>query len=532
MKSRWHVELLGQFQARSGDRLLSRFRTQKTGLLLGYLAFHAPRAERRDLLVELFWPESDLERGRRCLRVELTWLRHHLEGAEVAPGTVLIADRASVGLNVEVVSTDVGEFQDALRRAARGAKSGVRGEPQWDPQWLRRAVECYRGELLPGYGDEWVVRERARLAERYFEALGHLLRHLEGVGEFDRAVEYARQGVSADPLREETHRDLMRLLAASGQPQAGLRQYAELERLLREEMGAEPEAATCALAREIERVALLRATRDSRGITPSGATWLKSRSEGGPPAEEQVRLVSLLSVAIDRATAGAGSPVGEEDLREHRLLPAMVDAVLRNGGRIDRIEEDGMLAVFGVPQSHEEDPERAVRAALAIRSVACHLGLGIRAGVHTGSVNVTSADLARQPEETKGAPALRRGAAVERTERLRQMAQPGQILVGSVTRRLTRRAFVFASVPVDDLTPSRSATIFSVVEALPRPQKPYGVRGAAGGSDRSRRGAGQAPGRSERGRRRAGPDGLADRRGRDREIAAGGGAEGDVNLSP
>src|SRR5207244_5237407 len=72
----------------------------------------------------------------------------------------------------------------------------------------------------------------------------------------------------------------------------------------------------------------------------------------------------------------------------NRLLQAMVDVVLKYEGRIDRFQGDGLLAVFGVPHAHEDDPERAIRAALEIRAAAHHLELEVSAGMNTGAGDV------------------------------------------------------------------------------------------------------------------------------------------------
>src|SRR5207245_8051036 len=109
---------------------------------------------------------------------------------------------------------------------------------------LARAVELYRGELLPGCFSVWVLQERRWLAELYFQALGQLLAHLQREGEFQRALLYAHRGVSADPLREDAHRELIRLYAAAGQATAALQQYQELERILKEQLGAAPPPST------------------------------------------------------------------------------------------------------------------------------------------------------------------------------------------------------------------------------------------------------------------------------------------------
>ena len=68
--------------------------------------------------------------------------------------------------------------------------------------------------------------------------------------------------------------------------------------------------------------------------------------------------------------------------------PVMVDMVLKYEGRVDRFLGDGLLALFGLHQVHEDDPERAVRAAVEIREAARHLGLEVTAGINTGTVYV------------------------------------------------------------------------------------------------------------------------------------------------
>jgi predicted ATPase len=79
-----------------------------------------------------------------------------------------------------------------------------------------------------------------------------LTAHLEQSGALGQALEYARRAVQLDPLREAAQAVLIRLYAATGQPAAALRQYHELEQLLRRELGVAPEATLSNLARELE----------------------------------------------------------------------------------------------------------------------------------------------------------------------------------------------------------------------------------------------------------------------------------------
>src|SRR5205085_8810781 len=131
-------------------------------------------------------------------------------------------------------TTGVGEFRAAMQKAAGAASTSER------MLLLADAVELYGGELLPGCYDEWCLTEREHLTGAYLGALDALAELLEQTGDLDRAISYTRRGISADPLWEEGHQALMRLLAAAGQPTAALRCYREIEQRLQEQLGAEP----------------------------------------------------------------------------------------------------------------------------------------------------------------------------------------------------------------------------------------------------------------------------------------------------
>src|SRR5947208_1365870 len=75
-------------------------------------------ARPRDLLLELLWPEADLDAGRHNLSNALSVLRRVLEPAGVAPGTVILADHSAVRLNPDAVQTDVAAFEAVVEAAA------------------------------------------------------------------------------------------------------------------------------------------------------------------------------------------------------------------------------------------------------------------------------------------------------------------------------------------------------------------------------------------------------------------------------
>jgi class 3 adenylate cyclase len=116
-----------------------------------------------------------------------------------------------------------------------------------------------------------------------------------------------------------------------------------------------------------------------------------------------------------------------------------------HGGTIEKYIGDAVLAVFGVPRAHGDDPDRAVAAALALieRVRAVDPGLGVRVGVEAGEVLVAGPELpsgaADRPQRRSGDLSVT-GQAVNVAARLQQAAAPGQILVGQRAARACRRA--------------------------------------------------------------------------------------------
>src|SRR5713226_1403444 len=84
------IQLLGGLRVTlAGSDVAATF-PRKIGALLAYLACFLDRSRPRDLLIELFWPEADLEAGRASLRNALPLLRRLLEPSGVTPGSLLI----------------------------------------------------------------------------------------------------------------------------------------------------------------------------------------------------------------------------------------------------------------------------------------------------------------------------------------------------------------------------------------------------------------------------------------------------------
>ena len=154
---------------------------------------------------------------------------------------------------------------------------------------------------------------------------------------------------------------------------------------------------------------------------------------------DERRLVTVLFADLVGFT-GRSEASDPEQVRElQRAYFAVVAAeVERFGGSVEKYIGDAAMALFGVPQAHDDDAERALRAALAIREGVAALDdeLEVRIGVNTGEV-VGGLGGPQQGDYSVS------GDAVNVAARLQQRAAPNEILVGVMTRRLAYEAFGF-----------------------------------------------------------------------------------------
>ncbi len=231
--------MLGTLRLVRGPRITTRFRTHKAAALLAFLAHHCPQRHSRELLIDMLWPDMTLESGRSGLSMALSSLRSVLDGGEEGEATgpsVILAGRTTVGLDPERVTTDTGFFEETLARL----KTDREITPEDRLRRLEEAVAVYRGELPPGFYQEWIFAERARLQNLCREALLEISAGRLGAGDRPSALEAARRAAALDTLHEEAQRTYIRLLLESAQPAAALRQYRSLEDRFLQELGAAP----------------------------------------------------------------------------------------------------------------------------------------------------------------------------------------------------------------------------------------------------------------------------------------------------
>jgi DNA-binding SARP family transcriptional activator len=224
------LRLLGPFEARCHGTPLPRLRSRKGLRILALLVLRRDRPVERAWLAGALWPDSLHDQALSLLRRDLTDLRRALgaEAARIQAPTPRTLSLDLAGTDVDLVAFDV--------CVARG-----------DEMSLRKAVACYRGPLLEGWADNWLLEERAALEQACLAALESLARYAAERGEGDAAERYLRRAVAVDPLRESAHRALMQRLADAGRFAAALRTYRDLRLLLHRELNAAPDPLTTSL---------------------------------------------------------------------------------------------------------------------------------------------------------------------------------------------------------------------------------------------------------------------------------------------
>lgn len=249
----WSLRLLGGFELVGPDGTVDV--PPGVQRLLAYIALQG-RSVTRTRVADDLWPEADGTRAATSLRSAL-WRVGRL-------GALLVAGPQSIRLSPEV-GVDVADLGEMAAR--------LRDDAVDDAPFLA----SFNLELLPGWQDEWVTLERERLRQLELQVLDSLVAQRVERGRLGEAVDAAIRAIRLEPLRESSHRDLIRIYVAAGNRTAALTHYEGFAKLLHRELDIAPEPATTALVQPFLRA---RPTRSRSRTTPRGG----GRPNGSRPA--------------------------------------------------------------------------------------------------------------------------------------------------------------------------------------------------------------------------------------------------------
>ncbi|MEU4247446.1 AAA family ATPase [Amycolatopsis sp. NPDC026612] len=222
------VSLLGEQVIADDESGAVLTRSPRSVALVAHLVVHAGRAQPRRLIAGLFWPDSTDAQALTNLRRELHQLRRVLGD----PRSLAVTGHDLCWRDTRESRVDVREF-DVARRAALAAE-----DPGEAVAHARAALATYRGELLPGLADDWVLAARAELDRQCVELCDLICRTPSG--DPAAALAAARRRIALRPLEETGYRTLMGLQAEAGDRAGAVSTYHRCASVLERELGVVP----------------------------------------------------------------------------------------------------------------------------------------------------------------------------------------------------------------------------------------------------------------------------------------------------
>ncbi|MGB8699725.1 MAG: BTAD domain-containing putative transcriptional regulator [Thermosynechococcaceae cyanobacterium] len=243
MSSTLHIRLLGGFGLTYGDRPIIDIHSPRSQALLSYLLIHRDAPQSRQRLAFQLWTDSTDTQARTNLRKELSYLRRDLPDAEQF---LRIESKTLQWLPTAPFTLDAMAFETAVKAAETD-------DSDTQQAYLEQAIALYRGELLPGCEDEWILAERDRLQHLYVRALEQLIECLKAQQDYRLALNYAQQLLRMDTLNESAYCILMRLYHLNGDRANALQVYHRCMAILCEELGVDPSPTTRKLYEQLLR---------------------------------------------------------------------------------------------------------------------------------------------------------------------------------------------------------------------------------------------------------------------------------------
>ena len=414
--------ILGPLEVRAGGRQIP-LRGARQRELLAVLLLHANEIVSSDRLIDELWQGDPPSTAAKIVQNSVSQLRKLLE-----PG-LLVTRSPGYLLRVEREELDSERFERMVEDARADLAGGTASEAA---EQLRDAAELWRGPALADFSDAPFARaESARLEELRSAATEDRIEAELALGRHSELVPELEALVARHPLRERLRAQLMVALYRSGRQAEALRVYHETREVLVEELGLEPGRAL----QRLERAVLLQDPALELGPDEEAPAPQRPAEIARPEIRKTVSVVAADVLSL-------GGPHDPETLRRPmaRAVETVTDVLQRHGASTEGSTTGGVIGIFGVPEVHEDDALRAVRAATEARDALRELSpelerdwnvaVALRAGVNTGEVVAGNAT----------AHTLVAGDAVTVAARLQQAADPGEILLDEQTEELVHDA--------------------------------------------------------------------------------------------
>jgi DNA-binding SARP family transcriptional activator/class 3 adenylate cyclase len=466
--------MLGPFEVRIGGSPPVPLGGMRQRALLALLTLHAGEVVSTDRLIDQLWGAKPPPTALHTVQVFVSRLRGVLGPA----ADCLVTRGPGYVLEVDADGIDAARCE---RLYTSGRAAIATGDHSRAEDLLREALALWRGVPLAEFTYEAFAQAAiARLEELRLSIREELIEAELALGRHEQLVPELESFVREQPLRERPRGQLMLALYRCGRQAEALEDFRLARQTLIDELGVEPGLALRelneAILRQDPTLQLPRPSPESHGsestqpVDWSGEQASRVTDENRDmefPAEAEPsrpirKVVTVLFCEVCDPTELA--ELDPEVLTEvmARVSAAMLASISAHGGTIQNRTQDGVSAVFGVPQLHEDDAARAVRSAADIHARVRALGqehggpVRCRSGISTGLTLVGAG----------GSPVT--GQAVSVAAGIGAAAAAGEILLSSETLDLVRDAVQVEPLPHVMLRGgSRPVAVFRLVKVDP-----------------------------------------------------------------
>ncbi|GAB1823176.1 BTAD domain-containing putative transcriptional regulator [Herbidospora sp. RD11066] len=461
-----YFKMLGPLEVVHGDELVDLGGARQRATL-GLLLLNRNRVVASSQLVDSLWPKDRVPLSARKIVQNSVWRLRRVLSAN-GGSAALLSQPPGYMLRVAPEQTDVQNFH---QRVEAGRAKCAEGDLEAASLLLRQALELWRGPALADLvesGIDWpelIPVQDARLAalEDYFEVELDRGHHHQILAELQRTV-------ATEPLRERLCGQLMLALYRSGRQTDALNAYHALRTSLVEDVGLEPNPALRSLQQAIltQDPALVPVGMQKQIKLQTGSSRESAEEQPGPadvrpsPPVPQRRssspfepeAVPMPAVPVLRTMVVERKDVsvlivrcqGMGNMALEKAVATIRDEVERLGGTVVASIGSIWLALFGVPETGEDDAERAVLAALTIRdqldfpdAFGAETPIAVHVAVATGEA------LVGHHNDNDSAPSVS-GVLLDECQELLSQTPVGEIRVCENTRRATECGTTYLEV--------------------------------------------------------------------------------------
>lgn len=223
--------------------------TRRARDIFCYIATSKNRRVLKEVLIEAFWPDEDLETVEKNFHPTISHIRKALNSRQPFKQNFLIFRDGAYQLNPELsYSIDAEEFEQLIVEAEKAKREKDVARQR---ESLESAHKIYRGEFMSGVYEDWAEERRQFYSEQSARVVAALAKLSFSEKHWADALKYAGEALAVDPFREDMHRLTMKTFTAQGKPASVKKHFEKMKKTLHTELGIEPAEETKRLFAEL-----------------------------------------------------------------------------------------------------------------------------------------------------------------------------------------------------------------------------------------------------------------------------------------